>query len=134
MIQSIRSLPPCSPLLTIPLARSCSYHIVLNVTAMGYEEGQTIFGIDEEITAALNLAKNRAYFVYSPIDRYTPQSIIDDTTSRFPQASITMTEATVPHAFVISHTHVVANIAIAKLLESSYPQLIISESKPATVM
>ena len=82
---------------------------------MGHEEGETIFGIDEEISDALNLAKSRAYFIYSPKDPYTPQSIINDTVSKFPSASITMTDSSIPHAFVISHTHQVAEIAISKL-------------------
>ena len=90
---------------------------------MGYEEGQTIFGIDDEITAALNLAQAHAFFVYSPIDQYTPQSIRDDTISRFPQANITITEGTIPHAFVISHTQQIARIAISKLIEFSHPYL-----------
>lgn len=90
---------------------------------MGHEEGATIFGIDEEISDALNLAKGRAYFIYSPKDPYTPQPIINDTVSKFPTASITMTDPTIPHAFVISHTHQVAQIAISKLLESSHPHL-----------
>ena len=90
---------------------------------MGHEEGATIFGIDEEITDALNLAKGRAHFIYSPKDPYTPQYIIDDTVSKFPSASIMMTDPTIPHAFVISHTHQVAHIAISKLLDSSHPHL-----------
>lgn len=90
---------------------------------MGFEEGATIFAIDEEIAAALNLAHKRAYFFYSPSDPYTSQEIINDTIGKFPNATITMTEATVPHAFVISHTEIVAPIVISKLLEGSFPEL-----------
>lgn len=99
-----------------------SYHIVMNITSMGYEEGATIFGIDEEITAALKLADKRAYFFYSPSDPYTSRSIIDDTVSKFPTATVTVTDASIPHAFVISHTQVVAPLVIAKLLEGSFPE------------
>lgn len=86
---------------------------------MGYEEGATIFGIDEEITAALNIASDHAFFIYSPKDPYTPTSIIDDTKTKFPKASMTITEPHIQHAFVISNTHEVAEIAISKLLEKS---------------
>lgn len=89
---------------------------------MGYEEGATIFGIDEEITDALNIAKGHAYFFYSPKDPYTSQTIIDDTVSKFPEATITMTGPEIPHAFVISHTLQVAQLSIAKLIESSHPE------------
>jgi hypothetical protein len=99
---------------------------------MGYEEGATIFGIDEELTSALNLAQGRAFFIYSPRDPYTPKEIIDDTISKFPNASITMAEATVPHAFVISHTHQVAQLAINKLLDSNHPELQTSSSDMAS--
>lgn len=95
----------------------------MNITAMGYEEGATIFGIDEEITAALNLAQERAFFFYSPKDPYTSQEIINDTTSKFPNATVTVTDPTFPHAFVISHTIPVAQLAISKLIEVSHPHL-----------
>lgn len=111
------------------------YHIVLNITAMGHEEGATIFEIDEEITDALNIAEGRAFFIYSPRDPYTPQSIIDDTVSKFPKASVTMSSPSIPHAFVISHTLEVAQLAITKLLENSHPELALpvasSSSPPA---
>lgn len=94
----------------------------MNITSMGYEEGATIFGVDEEITAALGIAQKRAYFFYSPSDPYTSQEIINDTVSKFPTATVTMTDASIPHAFVISHTEVVAPIVISKLLEDSFPE------------
>lgn len=82
---------------------------------MGYEEGQSILDLDDEIVEQLKIASEKIVLIYSQIDQYTPKSIIEYVCSESPNTKIIYSDPQVSHAFVINSTTTVSNM-VAQIL------------------
>jgi pimeloyl-ACP methyl ester carboxylesterase len=93
------------------------YDFVNNVLYMAHCETLQVTTVADDIAQlfADDAVAGRLYFLYSPIDPYTPLSFVDDLRREHPHldARIVLTSDRVRHAFVLSNSTDVAELLVS---------------------
>ncbi|GAM26030.1 hypothetical protein SAMD00019534_092050, partial [Acytostelium subglobosum LB1] len=93
----------------VALQYKLNYWTALNILFMAHSETLDIRHLDDECKKVFNTRMDDLLFIYGLTDPYTPHRFHDDLVADYPAGNIEYAAPGVPHAFVLTHSTLVAN-------------------------